>query len=140
MKNKPLYQDLPDWVFDGIKDNSCCQCDNPFNKDTIVAIGIRQVKKSIAFFVEHQCSKCGFRAITSFGREKENSLENMCHTLLRHINSQKVVQNALGFKKHLSEPMTDQEVVQFIKFVQNNETHDEFLKEIKATNPNDNKS
>ncbi len=141
MKNKLLYQDLPDWVFDGVRDNTCCQCGNPLGKETIIAIGIRQVKKSksTAFFVEHKCHKCGFRSITSFGREKENNLENMCHALLRHINKKKVAQNSLEFEKNTLEPMTDQEVGQFIKFVQNNKTHADFLKEIKA-NPNDNTS
>lgn len=133
---KPFYYWLPDWVPNGLKKRSCTQCKTQYSTQDIVAVGIRQINDphECAMYVEHICSSCGYRALTTFGREKENSLERMCYGLLESIKKKKLIAKSRLLRKRKEGNMTDGEVKKFLKFNQD-ASHEDFLKEIGGSIP-----
>ncbi len=136
---KPFYHWLPDWVHSGIKKRSCSQCKTRYSTQDIVATGIRQVGKpyECAMYVEHVCSSCGYRALTTFGKEKEDNLERMCFVILENMKKRKLTEKSRLFRSRKKGNMTDGEVNKFLKF-NKNASHDDFLKEIGVSLPKKN--
>lgn len=134
---KPFYYWLPDWVQNGLKNRSCSQCKMKYSKQDIVAIGIRQVNDphECALYVEHACSSCGYRALTTLGKEKENSLEGMCCSILESIKKKKLVEKSRLLRRHKEGAMTDHEVSSFLKLLKNASLHEDFCKEIGVSLP-----
>ena len=136
---KPFHHWLPDWVQNGLKKRSCSQCQTKYSTQDIVAVGIRQVNNphECAMYVEHICPSCGYRALTTFGKEKEDSLEGMCCGILESIKRKKLTEKSRLLRKRKEGNMTDKEVSNFLKFVQD-ASHDDFLKEIGVSTPQKN--
>lgn len=135
---KPFYYWLPDWVQNGLNKRHCSQCKTQYSKQDIVAVGIRQVNKpyECAIYIEHICSSCEYRALTTFGKEKEDSLEKMCCGILESIKKKKLVEKSRLLRKRKEGNITDREVKEFLKFIKN-ASHEDFLKEIGISFPND---
>lgn len=136
---KPFYHWLPDWVQSGLKKRSCSQCETVYSARDIIAVGIRQINDShkCAMYVEHVCSSCKFRALTTFGKEKEDNLEGMCCVVLESIKKKKLAEKSRLLRKRKEGNMTDGEVDKFLKF--NKEaSHEDFLKEIGVSLPKKN--
>jgi len=128
---KPFNYWLPDWIQGEIKKRSCTKCETNYSKHDIVAVGIRQINNNneCAMYVEHICPSCEYRAITTFGKEKEDSLEKMCCGILESIRRKKLTEKSLLLRKHKKGTITDKEVKKFLSF-NKNASHEEFLKEI----------
>ena len=128
---KPFYHWLPDWVQNGLKKRSCSQCKTKYRKQDIVAVGVRQIDNSheCAMYVEHVCSSCEYRALTTFGKEKEDSLEGMCCGILESIKKKKLVEKSRLLRKRKEGIMTDSEVDKFLKFIKG-ASHADFCEEI----------
>lgn len=133
---KPFHYWLPDWVQKGLNKRSCSQCETKYTQNDIVAVGIRQVSEphECAMYIEHVCPSCGYRALTTFGKEKESSLEGMCCGILEHIKKKKLADKSRLLRKRQEGIMTDREVDGFIKFMKD-ASHDDFCKEIGITLP-----
>ena len=136
---KPLYYWLPDWVHNGLKNRSCSKCKTKYTTPDIVAVGIRQVDdpNECAMYVEHRCSSCKYRALTTFGKEKEDSLEGMCCVILESIKKKKLAEKSRLLRDQKEGDMTDREVNKFLKF-NKNASHEDFLKEIGVSLPKKN--
>ena len=128
---KPFHHWLPDWVQSGFNTRSCSQCKTKYSKQDIVAVGIRQVNNphECAMYVEHVCPSCGYRALTTCGKEKENSLEGMCCGILESIKKKKLVEKSRLLRKRKEGIITDREVATFLNFIKN-ASHADFCKEI----------
>lgn len=136
---KPFYYWLPNWVQNGINKRTCSQCETNYTKQDIVAVGIRQVSDphECAIYVEHMCPSCGYRALTTFGKEKEDSLEGMCCSILESIKRKKLVEKSRLLRKRKEGTISDGEVNKFLKFIQK-ASHEDFLKEIGVSIPGQN--
>jgi len=139
---KPFHYWLPDWMQDALNKRSCSQCKTIYSKQDIVAIGIRQVNEEnspheCAMYVEHACPSCGYRALTTFGKEKEDNLERMCCGILENIKKKKLVEKSQLLRKQKEGAITDREVNKFLTFIKN-ASHEDFCKEIGVTLPKDN--
>ncbi len=132
MSNNSFYEWLPKWAYSSLQERSCSQCNKNYTKNDIVAIGLRTTEdNSYAMYVEHQCSKCKFRALTILGKQKEDTLEKLCYIILESIKTKKITHKSKLTHKHKkNNPMTDKEVRKFIKFMNSNQTHADFCKEI----------
>jgi hypothetical protein len=137
---KPFHHWLPDWVQNGFNKRFCSQCKTQYSKKNIVAVGIRQVNapNECAMYVEHICPSCGYRALTTFGKEKENSLEGMCCGILESIKKKKLADKSRLLRRKKKGIITEKEVSKFLKFIKGSDSHEDFLKEIGANLPNDN--
>lgn len=136
---KPFHHWLPDWVRNGLKKRSCSQCKTSYSTQDIIAVGIRQVSEphECAMYVEHICSSCGYRALTTFGKEKEDSLEGMCCVILENIKKKKLTEKSRLLRKRKEGNMTDREVKKFLNF-NKDASHEDFLKEIGVSLPKKN--
>lgn len=136
---KPFYHWLPEWVQSGLKKRSCSKCEIKYSTQDIIAVGIRQVGEphECAMYIEHVCSSCGYRALTTFGKEKENSLEGMCCVVLESIKKKKLTEKSRLLRKQKEGNMTDREVNKFLKF-NKKASHEDFLKEIGVSLPKKN--
>lgn len=133
---KPFYYWLPDWVQNGFSTRSCSQCQTKYSKQDIVAVGIRQLSdpNECAMYVEHVCPSCGYRALTTFGKEKEDSLEGMCCGILESIKKKKLVEKTRLLRKRKEGTITDREVNKFLNFIKD-ASHADFCKEIGVSLP-----
>lgn len=133
---KPFYYWLPDWIQNGLKKRSCTQCKTKYSKQDIVAVGVRQINDphECAMYIEHICPSCGYRALTTFGKEKEDSLEGMCCGILESIKRKKLIEKSRLLQKRKEGTMTDREVNKFLKFIKD-ASHEDFLKEIGVSLP-----
>lgn len=132
---------LPDWIQNTIKKRSCSQCNKRYTTDDIIAVGIRSIDKDsseCSMYVEHECSSCGYRALTTFGKQKESSLEGMCCSILENIRSKKKAEKSRMLRKRKEGVMTECEVTNFLNFMKNNDTHEDFLREIGISPPKEN--
>lgn len=133
---KPFYYWLPDWVQTGLKNRACSQCETKYSKQDVTAVGVRQAGDAheCAMYVEHVCPSCEYRAITTFEREKEDSLEGMCCGILESIKKRKLAEKSRSFRQQKKGVITDKEVTSFIKFIKD-ASHDDFMKEIGVNLP-----
>lgn len=133
---KPFHYWLPDWIQSGFNKRSCSQCKTRYSRQDIVAVGIRQLNSphECAMYVEHVCPSCGYRALTTFGKEKEDSLEGMCCSILENIKRKKLVEKSRLLRKRKEGNITDREVNKFLKFIKY-ASHEDFLKEIGVSLP-----
>ena len=135
---KPFSYWLPKWMQNTINKRSCSQCEKPYTKTDIIACGVRIVEKSsteCSMYIEHECSSCGYRALTTFGKQKETSLEGMCCAILENIRRKKQVEKSRMLRKRKEGVMTKREVDKFLSFMKGATTHEEFLKEIGVSIP-----
>lgn len=135
MRKNSISYWTPDWVLTAIYNRLCSECNSKFTKSDIVAVGMREVNSGVAMYVEHLCKSCGYRAITTLGRQKEESLEEMCYTLLEGIKRKKIAHRVKELRKKQEGKMTDKEVKSMINFIQKAETHEEFLDKMGETQP-----
>jgi hypothetical protein len=140
MTERPFYYWLPEWIYAPLDRRCCSQCETKYTKNDITAVGVRKLEDSAyALYVEHQCSSCNFRALTTFGKQKEDSLERLCYVVLESIKKRKITEKAKMLQKHKDDkPMTEKEVKGFISFMQTSESHEDFLREIGVTFPRNN--
>ena len=140
MNAKPFYYYLPNWAHESLRTRCCSQCQNNYTKEDIVAIGIRQTKdKASAMFVEHKCSLCDFRASTTLGKQKEDTLEGLCYVILEYIKRKKQTEKSRSLRKITqTTPISDSEVDEFLDFIKSSKSYEDFLKEIGVETP-DNK-
>ena len=137
--NKSFHDWMPDWVNSAIKQKKCSQCSENFTKNGIVAIGIRELDNaSYSLYAEHKCMNCDFRAISTLGKQKEESLEGLCYMIIESIKKYKLARKSKMFQnKDGSKPMSEKEVKGFINFMQKAASHDDFLREIGVVLPPD---
>jgi len=141
MSDNSFHQWLPEWTYAPLQKRKCSQCNKKYTKDNIIAVGIRMTEEDFyAMYLETQCSECGFRALTTLGKQKEDSLEKLCYVILESIKKKKITNKSKMIHKQMeNKPMTDKEVENFIKFIQTNQTHADFCKKIGVTIPKDKK-
>ena len=137
MSERPFHYWLPEWVYATLDRRCCSQCETKYTKSDIIAVGVRKVEDpAYAMYIEHQCSSCGFRALTTFGKQKEDTLERLCYVILESIKKRKLVQKSQTLKRVRNDkPMTEIEVSKFKNFLQTSESHEDFLREIGVTFP-----
>ncbi len=133
---KPFHYWLPDWTQRSLDKRICSQCKTQYSKQDIVAIGVRQIKKphECSMYVEHMCPLCGYRALTTFGKEKEDNLERMCCVILESIKKKKLAEKSRLLRKNKEGNITDKEVTRFLKFIKD-ASHEDFCKEIGVSLP-----
>ncbi len=125
-----LYQSLPKWILSSIRDRVCSQCETKYKKSDIVAVGIRQTKKQYSLYLEHECSSCKHRALTTVGQNSMQSLEDLCFGILENMRQKRIAAKSCSLKTPKEGKMTDHEVRKFLKFVRKAPTHDDVLREI----------
>ena len=132
MLDKKFHYWLPSWMKIVIRKRKCSKCNYPINDQDIIAVGIRELqgRKQSCLFTEHQCSQCLHRSITTFGKEKIGTIQGMCFTLLDSIERKKKLEKAHRITEKFKDEMSDKNVNDFLKFLYNVESHDEFLKKI----------
>jgi len=137
--NKSISNCVPRWMSKVIENKVCERCQQSAAKEDICAVGIRAFgrKKDTTFYVEHQCSKCQVRIITSFGAQKTGSAEELCYILLEQLQTQRRLQKAREFEPESIGKIRDEEVESFLSFMNENESHEDFMKFIGSKLQND---
>ena len=138
MPNKPFHDYLPEWAYTSLDGRICSQCESKYSKKDIIAVGVRKTEDpNYAMYIEHQCSSCGFRALTTLGKHKEDSLEKLCYTILESIKKRKLSEKSKLTNKHsTNEPISDGEVTNFLNFINSEKnSHEDFLREIGVVFP-----
>lgn len=131
MKEQPIHYWIPAWMKTVIKQRTCSKCNYAVSTKDVIAVGIREIRtKKSCLFAEHQCSKCNHRSITTFGREKIGSLQDLCFVLLESIRTIKKLEKAKKLTEKIQNDMSDKKIGEFLEFIRNVPTHDEFLKHI----------
>jgi len=127
-----FYKYVPKWISNIINTKKCISCGAAANKKNICAIGIRMTSETkSSVFVEHCCQKCDSRTITSFIKEKQSSIEDVCYLLIEEIHKQKRCKTSKKLqKKSLNGQIQDKEVCDLKAFLEKSTTFDEFLKYI----------
>lgn len=139
----PFHENIPLWISNYIEGKECRECKNVITKKDIIAIGIRKITdKNMTPFIEHNCSKCHSRAITSFGGHQQGNMEEICHLLLSQIKINKskpaIIGNIQARIKERSNknttPISEEEASKFVKYLQKSKNHENFMKQIGALN------
>jgi len=130
-----IFNYIPQWIVSILRNKRCKKCETFISKKDVIAIGVRDHEGKQTIYIEHLCSNknCNWRGIINF-QNKEASIEELCYILLEGVKNQKASERSkqLESKKKSGELITDKEVTEFLKFLNKSETHDEFLKAIKA--------
>jgi hypothetical protein len=131
MKN-PLYTCIPRWIIRVVETKKCYKCSAKVSKKHICAIGIRPlVDDKNTVYVEHACPNCSTRTITSFAREKAETVEDLCYMLLEQIHARRRMQKSKEIgSRYSSDQIQDKEVDSLVDFMNKSETYEEFLKYI----------
>jgi len=143
MPNRNFHNWLPEWAYSSLDKRSCSQCSTNYQKQDIIAVGIRQTETEgadtppeYAMYLEHQCSSCGFRGLTVLGKQKEDNLEKLCYVILEGVKKRKISEKSKMLKNHrTNDPISDKEVKDLREFMNNSKTHDDFLREIGVVLP-----
>lgn len=131
---KRIFNYIPQWIVSALRNKRCKKCETFISKKDIIAVGIRDHDGQQSLYIEHLCSNkgCAWRGIVNF-QNKEASIEELCYMLLESAKNQKASERSRQIEsKKNGGSITDKEVTEFLKFLNKNETHDEFLKAIKA--------
>lgn len=140
MDNRPFHHWMPEWAQTALKNRVCSNCSTGYSKNDIIAIGFREMEDgSNVLYIEHQCSSCSFRAITTLGKQGQ-SLESLCYNVLESIKHKKLQTQSKnmehpGYPEGIDQPWTDKEVKSFLSFVKKSASHEDFLREIGVTLP-----
>lgn len=129
--DSPIYTYIPRWMSTIVESKICEKCQKQSNKKDICAIGVRSFgkKNDIVFYVEHQCTKCKARIITSFGAQKVGCIEEMCYILLEQLHAQRKIQKSLEYETQQKQgQMTDEEVELLLDFMSKSKSHEDFMK------------
>ncbi|KKN47564.1 hypothetical protein LCGC14_0661690 [marine sediment metagenome] len=131
-----LWQYLPRWMVNILNSKSCSQCNERVNKSDVIAVGVRLIEGSsdkTTLYVEHACSSCQKRVITSFSKEKQNSVENLCYMLIEQMQQKRELEKSQEISNHdRKEEISDEEVVELLEFMEKHNSHEDFMKFIKA--------
>ena len=131
-----LWQYLPRWIISIFETKVCSHCDELADKKDIVAVGVRIVEGSTdkyTLYVEHACSHCRKRVITSFSKEKQCSVEDLCYMLIEQMQHKKELDKSRTLSDHgKNETISDEEVKELSDFMGTNDSHEEFMKFIHA--------
>ena len=125
---------MPHWMFSGLKNRFCAKCGEHAQKQDIIGVGIRESGDRSILYIEHKCSKCDYREITTMPKRK-GTIEELCYVMLEGINQKKVSERSKLFhdKQKISRSkISKSEVDDLLKFMNASRTHEEFLKYIKA--------
>lgn len=135
MENKePLYSLVPNWITRIVETKKCSKCQTKVRKSSICAVGVRTIDlDKSTVYVEHACSKCGERTITSFSREKSASVEELCYMLIEQIHNARRLKKSVGLQNRVRvDPIQDQEVASLLDMMDRAESYEDFLKYIGA--------
>lgn len=131
MDNKqPLHTCIPRWITSIVETKKCYKCNSKVNKKDICAVGIRMFGKSQStVYVEHTCSKCKARTVTSFAKEKQASVEDLCYMLIEQIHNKRRIRKSQELKEQFrGDQIEDEEVATFIDFMNKAESFDDVMK------------
>ena len=136
-----LYKSTPSWILKIIEKKKCAECGAIVKKTDICAIGIRKVtEEKNTLYVEHLCSKCAKRTITSLAKEKVDGVEGLCYLLIEEMHNLRKIENSSKRRKtNKKGSISDQEFKDMVKFLNNNDTHLEFMKYIGINVKNESK-
>lgn len=132
MSDDKIYQCVPQWIVAELRNRFCKGCGQGVDKKDVIAIGVRETSKKNSIFVEHACSNCKKREITSFYK---STLEDLCYTILDSIQQRRDMNKAKEIESKESSQtsqISDEEVKNFIDFINQSESHEEFMKHIRA--------
>ena len=127
----PIHEYIPHWMSTIVESKTCNKCQCPSTRKDICAIGIRSFDQSnrTIFYVEHQCSECQTRIITSFGAQKTGSIEELCYLLLEQMQSRRSLEKSLDTKRSQDlDGIKDNEVESLLRFMNKNQSHEEFMR------------
>jgi len=125
-----IYESIPAWMTAAVAKKNCSQCHHRLKQEDIIAIGVRELAKGKStLYCEHLCPSCEYRSMTSFGGQKQTSVEDICYLLLEEILRKKSAKKCVE-RKAKETTLRASEVDEFIDFVKNVKTHDEFMKAI----------
>ena len=130
--DKKLHYWLPPWIIAIINKKTCSKCSNKINSSNIIAVGIREAPANQkVLFTEQQCPSCKTRSVAVFNKEKANSLKELCFSLLESIKKKRQAEISVDLSKaNMRGEIKQDKVDEFLTFLQDVETHDEFMKRI----------
>ena len=127
-----LWNYMPKWMLNILESKSCSKCDHPISKTNVIAVGIRQVDGSedkTTLYSEHCCSSCRKRFITSFAREYQESVEDICYMLIENMQKQRSLKKSQGLSNNVHNgEISDKEVKDLKKFMSSTDSHQEFMR------------
>lgn len=126
-----LWTVIPRQMSQGVQTRKCTHCSQHVRKQDVIGIGIREISGTNTIFLEHCCSKCEFREITTFSGLNIGSPEEVCYMLLEELQNQKRLNKAKETRSiPQSKPMTNKEVNKFLSFLHKSNNHDDFMSHI----------
>lgn len=127
---KKLYSYLPSWAKNGLRDRKCNKCEQLYDNSDVEALGIKEIKEKIAFYIEQKCKNCSNRCTTVFAKKTDSCLEELCYTILDYLNHKKIKPSEDGSEHGKSTKISDHEVSEFLKYLNSNPDHNDFIKRI----------
>lgn len=131
----PFFECIPHWMSDSVKNKPCSKCGYVLDKQNIMGAGVKQIGGEHSVFVEFRCPKCNYEARFSFENIVTTpTVERLCYMLLEEIQKKKRVHKAMSLPKNQrnNNPITDKEVKDFVREMNNSENYEDFLKLISA--------
>ncbi len=134
---KPLHFWVSPWMASELNGRQCGRCGTFYRKENVIQIGLRYSEPDTTYItLEHQCDGCQYRETTSLANHANGSLEEMCFMLLDEIQKKRSIEKSQSMTKQFgskqNKQMTNNEVNEFLKNLNNFESHDDFMKHIKA--------
>jgi len=127
----PLYACVPTWITRLVETKKCYKCKTKVTRKNICAIGIRTCgSNQNTVYVEHLCSNCDKRTVTSFSKEKLGSVEELCYMLVEQIHSNNKLTKARKLEQNHEGSIEDEEVESLVSFMDNAESFEDLLKYI----------
>jgi len=127
-----LWKYVPKWMLDILESKLCSNCNQVIKKSNIIAVGIREVEGSenkTTLYSEHYCDNCNKRFVTSFAREYQESVENICYMLIENIQKQRSLEKSQGLVNNTrSDEISDKEVMELKEFMSQTSSHQEFMR------------
>lgn len=127
-----LHKSVPHFILKYLSDRRCSKCNTQIVKQDVIAIGIRTYQKKTCLYIEHQCKSCHYREITNYSGNKNSSVPELCYVLLEHHQKQKDTENIVKTRKKEKKSITDKEVNDLLRFMNDNSSYDDFMKYIGA--------
>lgn len=132
-----FYKCVPKWIIRIIESRKCYHCDKLAQRIEIEAFGIRKVMNGnlSTFYVEHCCSNCNKRTITSFGRERQAAPVDLAYEIIEYEQNQRRLRKvkALENVKRTGD-IEPEEIQQLLEFMNRTDTHEDFMRFIGAYN------
>lgn len=136
-RKQPLYSCIPRWITSIVETKKCYKCKTPVSRKNICAIGIRSIGAAEdnhnTVYVEHACSKCEARTVTSFSKEQMGTVEHLCYMLIGQVHNNRRVQKARQLEDQFQGgQIGEEEADSLVKFMEDSESFDDLLKYIGA--------